>query len=136
MEWLLSGAIQFATNKIATNAVLTGVSAEFGTIHNDPDSLEIAYRQRIFFKPTSDFLIVTRQEAELLGSCMALIEAASYSLDFEQSRGGSATVPIDFHKRFARSRSERLPCLAKSAGVHRVGSTFCGALTGSGNLRL
>ena len=51
----------------------------------------------------SDFLIRTRQEAELLESGMALVEAASRRLDFEQSRDGSATgarqpdnVPIDF----------------------------------------
>ena len=51
----------------------------------------------------SDFMIRTRQEAELLESGMALVEAASRRLDFEQSRDGSATgskqpanVPIDF----------------------------------------
>jgi len=53
---------------------------------------------------SSDFLIRTCQEAELLESSMALVvEAASRRLDFEQSRDGSATgskkpdhVPIDF----------------------------------------
>jgi len=32
-------------------------------------------------------------------------------------------------KRFARSHSARLSHLVKCAGIHRVGSTFCGALT-------
>ena len=77
---------------IAYYAVLTGLSAEFGKIHG-------VY---------SDFLIRTRQEAELLESGMALVEAASVEaasrrLDFEQSRDGSVTkskkpanVPINF----------------------------------------